>query len=103
MDEIVTIGIEDIGLMRKFVDASYAVHNNMRSHTGGSITFGIEVFCSASEKQKLNAKSSNEAELVRVSEFLPKVLYVDLFLAAQGYPLKETFCIRIINLLLNLS
>ena len=89
MDEIVTIGIEDVGLMRTFVDASYAVHDNMRSHTGGAITFGIGVFCSASEKQKLNTKSSTEAELVGVSEFLPKVLYVELFLAAQGYPLKE--------------
>ena len=61
----------------------------MRSHTGGVITFGIGVFCAASAKQKLNTKSSTGVEVVGVSEFLPKLLYAELFLAAQGYPLRE--------------
>ena len=39
--------------------------------------------------QKLNTRSSTEAELVGVSDVLPKILYMQLFLEAQGYPLKE--------------
>ena len=46
-------------------------------------------FSSTFEKQKLNTKSLTESEIVGVSDFLPKVMFIDLFLAAQGFPLKE--------------
>ena len=61
----------------------------MRSHTGAAISFGIGVFGSESKMQKLNTKSSTEAELVAVSDVIPKVLFIQLFLEAQGYPIKE--------------
>ena len=51
--------------MKTWVDASYAVYNNMKSHTGGVVSFGRGVTMSKSSKQKLNTKSSTEAELVR--------------------------------------
>ena len=34
------LGADDIQTMYTFVDASFAVHDNMKSHTGGVITFG---------------------------------------------------------------
>jgi len=83
------IGIKNIGLLTTFVDASYAVHMNMRSHSGGAMTFGIGVFSSDSKMQKLNTKSSTDAEIVAVSDFLPKVIFMHLFMEAQGYPLRE--------------
>ena len=52
-------------------DALYAVHDNMRSHTGGAISMGYGIIHGKSSKQKLNVKSSTEAELVGMSEYIP--------------------------------
>ena len=61
----------DFSSMLTYVDASYAVHPNMRGHTGGTITIVRSVLhCKASE-QKLNVDSSTESELVGVSECMP--------------------------------
>ena len=70
-----------------FVDASFAVHDNMRGHTGLVLTFRIGVFMSESKTQYLNTKISTECELVLARSSLPKALRIHLFLYAQGYPL----------------
>ena len=41
-----------------YVDASFAVHKDMKSHTGGVMTLGQGAVISMSTKQKLNTKSS---------------------------------------------
>ena len=77
--------------MYTFVDAAYGVHLDMRSQTGGVITFGLGgIICRAS-KQKINTKSSTEAELVGASDFLPNTIWVQHFMAAQGYPVRTSF------------
>jgi hypothetical protein len=64
----------------------------MRSHTGGVISFGRGGIICKSKKQKINTKSSTEAELVGASDYLPHALYVKMFMEAQGYPIhKSTF------------
>ena len=72
--------------MYTFVDASYAVHEDMKSHTSGVITFGHGGIACKSAKQKLVTKSSTEAELVGASEYLPSTIWVQYFLQAQGFP-----------------
>jgi hypothetical protein len=67
------------------VDASYGVHGDMRSHTGAAISLGGGAFYSKSGKQKLNTKSSTEAELVGLSDSASMVIWVRNFLVAQGY------------------
>jgi hypothetical protein len=67
------------------VDASYGVHSDLRSHTGVAITLGGGAFYSKSGKQKLNTKSSTEAELVGLSDSASMVVWVRNFLVAQGY------------------
>jgi len=47
-----------------WVDSSYAVHPDMRSHSGIYMTLGKGTAYSMSSKQKLNTKSTTEAELV---------------------------------------
>ena len=42
-----------------------------------------------SSKQKLNTKSSTEAELVGASDYLPNILWVTNFLTEQGYDVVE--------------
>ena len=56
----------------------------MRSQTGGTMSFGWGVLHGRSSKQKLNTKSSTEAELVGMSEYLPYNIWLLNFLHAQG-------------------
>ena len=89
LDDFVTFGADDMCKMQTWVDASYAVHEDMKSHTGGVVSFGRGAAMSKSSKQKLNTKSSTEAELVGASDYLPYSIWAKKFLEAQGYPLTE--------------
>jgi hypothetical protein len=62
--EFLTLSADSLHNVRWWVDASYAVHPDMRSHTGGAISLGRGVIYGTSKQQKLNTKSSTEAELV---------------------------------------
>jgi hypothetical protein len=69
------------------VDASYAVHPDMQSHTGGVMSLVTGGLICKSSKQKLNTKSSTEAKLVGASDYLPTAKYhlVKKFLETQGH------------------
>jgi len=68
-----------------YVDASFAVHEDFKSHTGGVITLGRGPIYVTSKKQKLNSKSSTESELIGISDVLPQVIWTRDFLLGQGY------------------
>ena len=87
---LLTIGSDGTGNMYWYVDASFAVHQDMKSHTGGVLTFGIGGAVCVSTKQKINTKSSTEAELVAVDDVLPHNLWCRSFLKAQGYHANST-------------
>ena len=70
-----------------YVDASFATHTDMRSHTGVFITLGFGGIYCRSSKQKIMTKSSTEAELVGLSDALPQVIWFKHFLEAQGHPI----------------
>jgi hypothetical protein len=57
----------------------------MKSHTSGLISMGTGAILCKSSKQKLNTKSSTEAELVGASDYLPNTLWSKRFLEAQGH------------------
>ena len=78
------IAIKDKGAMFTWVDAAYAVYEDMRSQTGGAISFGLGVVHCKSSRQKLNTKSSTESEVVGVSDYLPYNIWMTLFLKEQG-------------------
>ena len=61
----------------------------MKSYKGGVISFGRSAIVSKSSKQKLNTKSSTEAELVGASDFLLKLIWTRMFLEKQGYEITE--------------
>jgi hypothetical protein len=63
----------------------------MKSHTGGVISFGLGGIMCKSSKQKLNTKSSTEAELVGASDYIPNTIWLKNFLQEQGYDIKENF------------
>jgi hypothetical protein len=84
-----TLGADGMTKMMTWVDAAYAVHPDMKSHTGGCVSMGRGVFMPKSTKQKLNTKSSTEAELVGASDYLPNTIWAKNFLEAQGYDIIE--------------
>ena len=67
-----------------WVNSSYAVHPDMKSHTGVLMSLGKGCTYTASNKQKLNRKSSTEAELVAIDDAMGQILWTSHFLAAQG-------------------
>ena len=69
-----------------WVDSSYTVHPDMKSHTGVLMSLGKGCTNTASNKQKLNTKSSTEAELVAINDTMGQILWTRHFLAAQGIP-----------------
>jgi hypothetical protein len=80
-----TLEADDIQLVKWWADASFAVHADMKSHTGGAMSLGKGVIYGTSTRQKINTRSSTEAELVAVNEVLPQILWTRYFLEAQGY------------------
>ena len=69
-----------------FIDASFATHSNMKSHSGVCITLGTGAYYSKPTAQKLNTTSSCEAELVALSKGLQQSLWTSYFIENQGYP-----------------
>jgi len=85
-----TLMIEPDDEAKWWVDSSYAVHPDMKSHTGIYMMLGKGDMYTASCKQKLNIKSSMEAELVAVDDTMGQVLWTRHFLATQGHPVPTT-------------
>ena len=69
------LGIDDKGVIKWFVDASFAVHNYMKSHTGMFMSMGTGAAAAASSKKKLNTTSTTELELVGVNNEMPQVMW----------------------------
>jgi hypothetical protein len=88
--EFLTLTSASLHNMRWWVDASYAVHPDTRSHTGGTMSLGRGAIYGTSKQQKLNTKSSTKADLVGVDDVIPQVLWTLYFLEAQGYKIDDT-------------
>ena len=71
--------------MKFYADASFGVHRTFRSHTGGCMTMGTGCIISTSAKQKLNTKSSTEAELVAADDISNILMWSKNFMEFQGY------------------
>ena len=85
-----TLECDNLHMIRWWIDASFAVHNDMKSHTGGTMSLGKGSVFSTSTRQKLNTKSSTEAELVAVDDLMPMVIWTKHFLKEQVYDTTAT-------------
>ena len=77
-----------MNVLKWWVDASYAAHENMRGRTRGTMSMGKDrrgSIISVSKKQKLHTKSSTEAELIGADDTMPHMLWTRYFLEAQCY------------------
>lgn len=73
------------GILKGWVDASFAVHPNMHGHSGGGLSLGQGFPIVSSTKQKLNTCSSMETEIVGTDNFMSVICWTQYFLEAQGY------------------
>ena len=89
INDVRIFGATSLDTLWTWVDAAYAVHPDMKGHTGGVMSLGHGVVHSRSSKQKINTKSSTESELVGVSEYLPFHIWMINFLEYQGYTFKN--------------
>ena len=89
IDDVRVIRPSNLTRLVSFVDAAYGVHDDMRSHTGGCMSFGLGMIHCKLSRQRLNAKSSTESEVIGVSDYVPYLIWVMHFLEDQGYPLQE--------------
>ena len=85
------LSIDKSGNIKWYVDALFAVHKDMRIHTGGFVTMGTGGAYVQSSKKKLNTKSSTEAKLVGVDDVLTQVIWTRYFLKEQGHMIQDNF------------
>lgn len=88
------MGADNDGALMWYAYASFAVHPNMRGHTGGGLTMGRGFPITASTKQKLNTKSSTVSELVGVDDMMPVIIWTHYFLLSQGYEIFENLLLQ---------
>ena len=72
-----------------WIDASFAVHANYKSHTGACLSFGQGCPVNISSKQKINMHSSTEAELDGINDAMAFVLWCRLFIMGQGFDVRD--------------
>eukprot|EP00956_Cyclotella_meneghiniana_P026461 scaffold57247_cov37-Cyclotella_meneghiniana.AAC.7 len=83
------LSVDELGIIRWWVDASYNVHEDCKGQTGALMSLGRGAPISFSRKQKLNVRSSCEGELVGMDDALPFILWARYFIEAQGYTVEQ--------------
>jgi hypothetical protein len=83
------------GILKWWIDASFAVHPNMRGHTGGGLSMGRGFPIVNSTKQKLNTRNSTETEIVGVDDCMPSVLWTRYFMEPPPPRVPEMSRVRI--------
>jgi hypothetical protein len=77
------------GILKWWVDTSFAVHPNMCGHLGGGLSLGRGFPIVSSTKQKLNTRRSTEFEIVGADDFMPAIFWTRYFMMVQGYGVKD--------------
>jgi hypothetical protein len=83
------LSANDLRVVKWYVDASFAVHPDFKSHTGAVMMLGKGAMQPIARKQKMNVRSSTEGELVAVDDAATMILWTKLFLEAQGYEVEK--------------
>ena len=82
--KVLRFSIDDMRVLKWYVDVAFAVHPDFKSHTGMVMKMGKGTLQSLSRKQKLNTRSSTEAELVGADDIVGQMLWTQLFLHQEG-------------------
>ena len=93
-DDVLTLNADESFNVTWHLDAAFAVHNDKKSHTGATMSLGDGAIISVSTKQKINTRSSTEAELVSIDDVLSKILWTTRFLQEQGWKVNQNMVMR---------
>ena len=86
--------VDSLKIIKWWVDASYAVHLDMRGHTGATMSFvGVSV-TGIAKNHKINVKSSTEAELIGARKSLPQMLWTQYSIEAQCFTIDESIILQ---------
>jgi hypothetical protein len=88
-EENLTLSADNLRVVQWYVDASFGVHPDFKSHAGAIMTLGKGAIQSIARKQKMNVQSSTEGKLVAVNDAATMILWTKLFLEAQGYDVEK--------------
>jgi hypothetical protein len=88
------LGWDGTGQLKWSVNASFAIHKDMRGHIGAVLALGHGTLMSMSLKQKINTKSSTEAELVGVDDAMNFVGWIQLFVEQQIKSINDDSVLR---------
>ena len=76
-------------ILKWWVDASFAVHPNMRGNYGGGFSLVCKFPILSSTKKELKTRSSTKTELVGSDDFMPAICWSRYFLNYQEYRVLE--------------
>jgi hypothetical protein len=93
-NDIPVMSCDDTNSIKWHVDAAFAIHKDMKSHTGATMTLGAGTITSISTKQKVNTRSSTESELVAHDDVVSKILWSKQFIEAQGFTVNANIVYR---------
>ena len=85
---VLTLSSDNLGIIRWYINASYAIYNDCKGHTGSMMTLGSGAIMRFSWK-KINSKHSTESKLIGVDDTLPQILWTRYFVESQGYKVKD--------------
>jgi hypothetical protein len=80
INDVLKLEAYDTSTLMWHIDAAFAVHADMKSHTGAVFTMGKGAVISSSTKQKVNSHSFTESELIGVDDKIAKILWTKRFL-----------------------
>ena len=83
-EKVLCLEVDDVQELKWYVDASFGTHKDMKSHTGSAFTLGKGAIWNESTKQKVNARSSTEAELISTDDKISKIIWMKRFIESQG-------------------
>jgi hypothetical protein len=93
-DDIPVMSCDNTNSIKWHVDAAFAIHKDMKSHTGATMTRGAGTITSISTKQKVNTRSSTESKLVAHDDVVSKILWSKQFIEAQGFTVNANIVYR---------
>ena len=74
IDDKMIMGADRLSHLCTWVDTAYGVHPDLKIHTSGCVSFGYRMVHCKFSKKNINTKSSTEAKIVGVSDYLPYII-----------------------------
>ena len=77
---VLRLEADDVQELKWYVAASFGTHSDLKSHTGSIFTLGKGAICNDSSKQKVNTRSSTDAELISIDDKIAKIMWMKRFI-----------------------